>query len=197
MIGFLRGEIAGRDPDGCTLDVGGVGYRLHCSTTTLASVPPDGGATRLWTHLHVREDALTLYGFATEAERALFEALISVAGVGPKVALGICSAFVPDALRRAVATGDVDGLASVPGIGKKTAGRIVLELKEKLSLPDLEVVGPAGANSSQARSALENLGYSAPEVRAVLAELAPPPDAPVEDVVKRALRLLAAQRSGT
>jgi Holliday junction DNA helicase RuvA len=197
MIGYLRGEVASRDPEGCTIDVGGVGYRLQCSTTTLASVPPDGGATRLWTHLHVREDALTLYGFATEAERALFEALISVAGVGPKVALGICSAFIPDALRRAVAMGDVDGLASVPGIGKKTAGRIVLELKEKLSLPDLEVVGPAGANSSQARSALENLGYSAPEVRAVLAELGPPPDAPVEDVVKRALRLLAAQRSGT
>ena len=141
MIGFLRGEFAARDPDGCTLDVGGVGYRLHCSSTTLAQLPAEGGGARLWTHLYVREDALTLYGFGTEAERTMFEALISVAGVGPKVALQMCSAFAPDALRRALVTGDVGSLSSVPGIGKKTAGRIILELKEKLALPVLEIVG--------------------------------------------------------
>jgi holliday junction DNA helicase RuvA len=196
MIGFLRGEVADRDPDGCTLDVGGVGYRLHCSSTTLARLPAEGGGARLWTHLYVREDALTLYGFGTEAERTMFEALISVAGVGPKVALQMCSAFDPDALRLALVTGDVGSLSSVPGIGKKTAGRIILELKEKLALPDLEIVGSDGAMMARARSALENLGYSAPEVRAALAQLAPGPDDPVEEVVKGALRHLAAQRSG-
>jgi holliday junction DNA helicase RuvA len=196
MIGFLRGEVAARHPEGCTLEVGGVGYRLHCSAATLAGLPGEGGGARLWTHLYVREDALTLYGFGTEAERAMFEALISVAGVGPKVALQMCSAFAPDALRRALVTGDVGSLSSVPGIGKKTAGRIILELKEKLALPDLEVVGADGGTTARARSALENLGYSAPEVRAALAELAPGPDDSVEDVIKDALRHLAVQRSG-
>ena len=196
MIGFLRGEVAARHPEGCILEVGGVGYRLHCSATTLAGLPGEGGGARLWTHLYVREDALTLYGFGTEAERAMFEALISVAGVGPKVALQMCSAFAPDALRRALVTGDVGSLSSVPGIGKKTAGRIILELKEKLALPDLEVVGADGGTTARARSALENLGYSAPEVRAALAELAPGPGDSVEEVIKGALRHLAAQRSG-
>jgi holliday junction DNA helicase RuvA len=196
MIGFLRGEVAARDPEGCTIDVGGVGYRLQCSATTLAQIPSAGGSTLLWTHLHVREDALTLYGFATEAERTMFEALISVTGVGPRVALQMCSAFGADSLRRALVTEDVTGLSSVPGIGKKTAARIVLELKEKLALPDLEVVAPGGEMTAQARSALENLGYSAPEVRAALAELVPAPGDGLEDVVREGLRRLAAQRSG-
>ena len=196
MIGFLRGEVAARDPEGCTIDVGGVGYRLQCSATTLAQIPSAGASTLLWTHLHVREDALTLYGFATEAERTMFEALISVTGVGPRVALQMCSAFGADSLRRALVTEDVTGLSSVPGIGKKTAARIVLELKEKLALPDLEVVAPGGEMTAQARSALENLGYSAPEVRAALAELVPAPGDGLEDVVREGLRRLAAQRSG-
>jgi Holliday junction DNA helicase RuvA len=196
MIGFLRGEVAARDPEGCTIDVSGVGYRLQCSATTLAQIPAAGGSALLWTHLHVREDALALYGFATEAERTMFEALISVTGVGPRVALQMCSAFGADSLRRALVTEDVTGLSSVPGIGKKTAARIVLELKEKLALPDLEVVAPGGEMTAQARSALENLGYSAPEVRAALADLAPAPGDGLEDVVREGLRRLAAQRSG-
>ncbi|MFN2389214.1 MAG: Holliday junction branch migration protein RuvA [Actinomycetota bacterium] len=190
MIGFLQGRIAGRTPEGCFLDVNGVGYRLACSTLTLAALPGDGAAVRLWTHVHVREDALALFGFATEAEQRMFEALIGVAGVGPKVALQVCSAFSTDALRRALATDDVSALASVPGIGKKTAQRIVLDLKDKLALPDLEIVGSRPTAYVQARSALENLGYSPGEVRTALSELDAAEGDDVEVLVRSALKVL-------
>ena len=191
MIGFLSGSLAGRTPDGCFLDVAGVGYRVSCSTTTMRALPGEGERVRLWTHLHVREDALTVFGFATENEQRSFEALLSVAGVGPKVALAVCSALAPDALRRALVTDDVEAIAAVPGIGKKTAQRIVLDLKEKLALPDLELAESGTDALRQARSALENLGYTPGEVRAALAEVAPLPQRPVEEVVKDALKVLA------
>ena len=191
MIGFLKGELVATDTDGCIIDVGGVGYRLACSGTTLGSLPATGKSVRLWTHLHVREDILALYGFAAEAERTMFEALIGVSGIGPKVALQICSAFAPDAFRRALVTDDVDGICSVPGIGKKMAGRIVLELKEKLDLPDLAIVGGRKDTLSKARSALENLGYSPGEVRAALGEVQPAEEDSVEAVVRSALKVLA------
>ena len=191
MIGFLSGKVAARETDGCYLDVAGVGYRLMCSATTLGALPPVGGSTRLWTHLHVREDILALYGFTTEAERTMFEALIGVSGIGPKVALQLCSAFAPDAFRRALVTDDIDAICSVPGIGKKTAGRVVLELKEKLDLPDLAIVGSKKDTLAQARSALENLGYSPGEVRAALGELQPAEDDSVEALVRSALKVLA------
>jgi Holliday junction DNA helicase RuvA len=167
-----------------------VGYRLACSATTLSALPADGGETRLWTHLHVREDALSLFGFATEAEQRIFESLLGVTGVGPKVALQVCSAFTPDALRKALVTDDVAAISSVPGIGKKTAQRMIIDLKEKLALPDLEVVGARPDALAKARSALENLGYSSSEVRVALSEAAPPDEASVEDVVKAALKVL-------
>jgi Holliday junction DNA helicase RuvA len=190
VIGFLRGAMAGRTSDGCFLEVGGVGYRLLCSATTLGSLPADGRQARVYTHLHVREDALALFGFATEAEQRSFEALIGVNGVGPKVALQICSAFAPDKLRRVIATDDVAALSSVPGIGKKTAGRIVLDLKEKMGLPDLEVAGDVPNAIAEARSALENLGYSPGEVRAALGDVDPADGDRVEDLVRRALRVI-------
>jgi holliday junction DNA helicase RuvA len=192
VIGFLTGAVAGRGEDTCFLDVNGVGYRLSCSASTLASLPSDGRDVRLWTHLHVREDALALYGFATEAEQRMFEALIGVSGVGPKVALQMCSAFSVDSFRRALVTDDVAAISSVPGVGKKTAQRILLDLKEKLSLPDLALVGSQPDTLSKARSALENLGYSAGEVRVALGELDVSSDDSVEGVVKSALRVLAA-----
>ena len=193
MIGFLRGEVASRTIEGCTLDVAGVGYQLACSATTMSALPPVGEEARVWTHLHVREDTLALFGFSTESERTMFGALLSVSGVGPKVALQICSSFAPDAFRRALVTDDVDAITSVPGIGKKTAARIVLDLKERLDLPDLAIVGSKrGADTlSKARSALENLGYSPHEVRAALGTLAPGEAESVEDVVRSALRVLA------
>ena len=191
MIGYLKGEVAAAYGDGCIIDVGGVGYRLACSGTTLSGLPATGETARLFTHLHVREDVLALYGFVTEAERTMFEALIGVSGIGPKVALQLCSAFAPEGFKRALVTDDVDAICSVPGIGKKTAGRVILELKEKLDLPDLAVVGTRRDTLSQARSALENLGYSPGEVRAALGELQPKEDESVETVVRSALKVLA------
>jgi Holliday junction DNA helicase RuvA len=175
VIGFVDGVLAGRFPGGCLIDVNGVGYRVACSSSTLARLPADGERVRLFTHTYVREDALALIGFVSEAEQRLFEALLGVTGVGVKVALALCSAFTP---------------AAVPGIGKKTAQRVVLELKEKLAVPDLQVVGDGSDALAQARLALEHLGYSPAEVRAALAELEVAPDQRVEDVVKSALRAL-------
>jgi holliday junction DNA helicase RuvA len=191
MIGFLTGTVAGRTPEGCFLDVGGVGYRLACSASTLSALPPDGDMIRLWTHTHVREDALALFGFASESEQQMFEALLGVSGVGPKVALQVCSAFAPDAFRRTLATDDSGAIAAVPGIGKKTAQRILLELKEKLSIPDLQVTGAGRDMLVLARSALENLGYSPGEVRAALGEIEASEEDGVQEVIKSALRVLA------
>jgi Holliday junction DNA helicase RuvA len=191
MIGFLAGTLAARNAEGCFVDVGGVGYKLACSASTMAALPGEGEPCKLWTHVHVREDALALYGFAAESEQQMFEALISVSGIGPKVALQMCSAFTPDALRRALATDDVAALSSVPGIGKKTAQRIVLELKEALSVPDLHIAGSQPDALAKARSALENLGYSPGEVRAALGELDITNEDEVADVIKSALRALA------
>ena len=187
MIAWLEGEVAGRVPEGCVLQVGGMVLRLTCPATTLRTLPPDGERFRLFTYLHVREDILALYGFATAAEQRLFEALLAVSGVGPRVAVAIGSAFSPEAFERAVAAGDAGAIAGVPGIGRKTAQRIVLELKDKLLGDGLE----EGAGAlAEARSALENLGYSAGEVRLVLAEVAPSQEAAIEDVVRAALAKL-------
>ncbi len=188
MIGFVEGVVAGRWGDGCFIDVQGVGYKLACSTTTLASLPGEGQRVRLWTHTHVREDALSLFGFSGRSEQAIFEALLGVSGVGPKVALHVCSSFSPEDFRRAVATDDIATISSVPGIGKKTAQRLILDLKERLQLPDLHIVGADGDSLSRARSALENLGYSPAEVRRALSESGAA--GTVEEVVKTALRTL-------
>jgi Holliday junction DNA helicase RuvA len=111
--------------------------------------------------------------------------------VGPKVALQVCSSFTPDSFRRSLVTGDVAAISSVPGIGKKTAQRILLDLKEKMELPDLEIVGSRPDSIAKARSALENLGYTPGEVRVALAEAGPDPDAPIQEVIKSALKVLA------
>jgi Holliday junction DNA helicase RuvA len=191
MIGFLRGQVAGRTEDGCFVEVGGVGYRVICSARTLAALPGEGEEVKLFTHTHVREEVLALFGFSAEAEQRIFELLIAVNGVGPKVALAVCSSFSPEDLRRALVTDDLAAISSVPGIGKKTAQRIVLELKEKMSLPDLEIVGSGREAVSKARSALENLGYSAGEVRVALNDVAVGDDRSVEDIVRNALKVLA------
>jgi Holliday junction DNA helicase RuvA len=189
VIGFLHGQVAGVTADGCFLDVGGVGYRLTCSSTTRAALPATGRPCRLWTHLHVREDALSLFGFATEAEQAMFEGLLAVSGIGPKVALGVCSAFSPDSFRRVVLSDDVAALASVPGLGRKTAQRILLELRDRLAAPPSEA-GDGDALAA-ARSALANLGYAPAEIRAALEAVAGEPQTSVEDAVRSALKVLA------
>jgi Holliday junction DNA helicase RuvA len=191
MIAFVDGILAMKGTDSCVIDVNGVGYRTACSSQTLAALPQEGDRCRVWTFTYVREDQLALYGFATQPEQKIFEALLSVSGVGPKVALQLCSGFSPEAFRKALVTDDVATISSVPGIGKKTAQRILLDLKEKLELPDLSVVGSRPDVLSQARSALENLGYSPGEVRAALGELQPSADDAVADVIKSALKVLA------
>jgi Holliday junction DNA helicase RuvA len=191
MIAFVDGLLAMKGVDSCVIDVNGVGYRASCSSQTLAALPHEGERARLWIHTYVREDVLALYGFAAQPEQRIFEALLSVSGVGPKVALQLCSGFSPEAFRKALVTDDVATISSVPGIGKKTAQRILLDLKEKLELPDLSVVGSRPDVLSQARSALENLGYSPGEVRAALGELQPSAEDKVADVIKSALKVLA------
>jgi Holliday junction DNA helicase RuvA len=191
MIGFLEGTLAGKSADGCLMNVGGVGYRLTCSTTTMAALPPDGHSCRLWTHVHVREDVLALFGFESESEQRMFEALLGVGGVGPKVAIQVCSAFSAESFRRALVAEDASSIASVPGIGKKTAERILLELRDKLGTPELDVGTVTGDILVKARSALENLGYSSGEVRVALSQVDDTADATVEEVIKTALKALA------
>jgi len=183
MIASLRGRVLARRLDGVVLDVGGVGYLLH--TTQRALRKAQGGQeVALDTYLHVREDALQLYGFSEPAERELFELLLSVSGVGPKVALAILSGSTPKDLRRAIALGDETRFVAIPGIGKKTAQRIVLELKEKLG--PVDVGGEAPAEDLVARDALVELGYSVPEAERALAGT--DPELPPEERVRQALR---------
>lgn len=170
MIAFLTGRVAGKSAGAALLDVGGVGYRLLMSTRSLAALPAEGDSVTVHTYLHVREDELTLYGFENDDERVLFATLIGVSGIGPKVALAVLSALRPDALRAAVAADDVAVLSSVPGVGKKTAQRLALELKDKLDLPDL-AAGARGSRpvaAAEARDALLAMGFTASEAAAAL-----------------------------
>jgi holliday junction DNA helicase RuvA len=183
MISSLRGKVVARMLDGVVLDVNGVGYRVQ---TTLRALRKATGAEEvtLDTYLHVREDALQLYGFAEPAERQLFEHFLSVSGVGPKVALAILSGSTPSDLKRAIALEDTSRFVAIPGIGKKTAERVVLELKEK--------IGPIGSlpgapeHELVARDALVELGYSMLEAERALAST--DPDAAPEERVRQALR---------
>jgi holliday junction DNA helicase RuvA len=184
MIASLRGRVVARRLDGVILDVGGIGYLLQTTTSALRKAQ-GAEEVSLDTYLHVREDALQLYGFAEPAERELFELLLSVSGVGPKVALAIVSNSAPADLRRAIALEDESRFVAIPGIGKKTAQRIMLELKEKLG-PVESITGEGRTHELVARDALVELGYSIPEAERALAgtdpELAP------EERVRQALR---------
>jgi Holliday junction DNA helicase RuvA len=185
MIARLRGKRVAAGPDGLVVDVNGVGYLLHATPSVLAL----GEELTVETYLHVREDALQLYGFATADERQLFVHLLSVNGVGPKVALAIVSGSSPAELRRAIALEDTARFEAIPGIGKKTAQRVVLELKEKLgSLEPVRVVG-GGAVALQAREALIELGYALLDAERALEGV--DPELPVEEQVRQALRRAA------
>ncbi len=200
MIGSLRGTLVDRSARGeVVIEVGGVGYRATVAPATVAAVGQPGSAVMLHTHLHVREDALTLYGFTTRDDRDCFEALIGAHGVGPALALAILSVHGPADLRRALAEGDIDALTLVPGVGRKTAARLLIELKSRLDVGDLApetvavLVGADGPTArSDLREALAGLGYETDEIGAVLHEL--PADGEVEDLLRNALRLLAAAR---
>ena len=143
MIAHLRGTVAGVAPDGAVIEVGGVGMRVQCTPGTLATLKP-GESAQVATSLVVREDSLTLYGFASDDERNVFELLQTASGVGPRLALAMLAVHAPDALRRAVSTEDLNALTMVPGIGKKGAQRIVLEMKDRLGPPGDDGARAAG-----------------------------------------------------
>lgn len=171
MIALVRGSVAARRPDHVVVDCQGVGYRLAVSAETLRHVPAAGGEVALHAHLVVRDDALALYGFATEEERELFLLLLGVQSVGPKVALAVLSGGPPRDLLAALAAGDTDRLQAVPGIGKRTAERIVVELREKAGAAAPEpriVVARADDPRMLARDGLVGLGFSVPEADAML-----------------------------
>lgn len=209
MIGSLRGSLLDRRPRPSggvevLVEVSGVGYRTVVPAGSAAGLGPLGGQVFLHVHTHVREDAIVLFGFPTREERACFEALIGAHGVGPSVALALLSVHSPAALRRAVHAEDLDALMLVPGIGRKTAARLVVELGSRLDVDsdeaELHLVGasPEGADGAAAstradvRTALAALGYGADEIRHAMAGL--PEEGSVEEHLKRALRELAGTR---
>ena len=185
MIARLTGRPAARDEQTLVLEVGGVGYLVNATRSAQRKARKTDEVT-LETYLHVREDALQLYGFAELDERELFEHLLSVSGVGPKVALAIVSGSTPAELRHAIAVEDTDRFLAIPGIGKKTAQRVVLELKEKLGADGVQVPASTGKEDVLAREALVELGYSVAEAEQALAET--DPELPPEERVRRALQ---------
>lgn len=205
MIGSLRGSVVDRDPAGELLvDVGGVGYRVVVTPTTLTNLGSPGTEVFLWVHHHIREDAQVLYGFTERDERVVFSTLLQAHGVGPSLALNILAVHDPGGLRRIVAEEDVGALCLVPGVGKKTATRLLIELKGALDLPDLDLTATDAARSSddgdgqaeprssataEVREALLGLGYGGDEVVAVLREV--PADQEAGPMLKDALQRLA------
>jgi Holliday junction DNA helicase RuvA len=189
VIAFLSGRVAEKGAGRAVLDVGGVGYDVQVPASTLAKLPPVGKDARLHTRMVVRDDAMTLFGFASVDERELFDLLVTVTGVGPKVALSFLSVLAPEALRRAVRAGDVAALTIVPGVGKKVAQRVVLDLKDKLGGDVVVLEGPL----SDVREALLSLGLSPQEASEALAGLAPDGDRPVEDLLREALQHVGAR----
>jgi Holliday junction DNA helicase RuvA len=173
MIASVRGEVLVRRPDHVVVESGGVGYRLAVSAETLKSVPASGREVTLHSHLVVRDDAMNLYGFASEEERDLFLHLISVSGIGPKVAIAILSGGTPRELTNAIASGDAKRFQAVPGIGKRTSERVIVELREKIAGELTEGVPIASSGDEEnprvlARDGLVNLGYTVAEAEKLL-----------------------------
>jgi holliday junction DNA helicase RuvA len=212
VIGLLRGAVVVRSGDGeVIVDVGGVGYRVAVTPATAAALVVAGASAEatLYVHTHVREDAIVLYGFVHDDERRCFEVLLGSHGVGPALALAIMAALSPAALSTAVLEEDLDTLCTVPGVGRKTAARLLIELKSRLDLPDLSgsgsgvgvgaAAGAAGGgpgdgsrtSRSEARAALSELGYAPDEIRGALDGLRD--DVGVEEMLRLALRELASR----
>src|SRR6266536_2401119 len=198
MIAAVRGEVLVRRPDHVVIDAGGVGYRLAVSAETLKSVPATGREGFLHAELIARDDSLSLYGFASEEERDLFRELISVSGVGPKVAIATLGGGASRDLLRAIAAGDAKRFQAVPGIGKRTAERIIVELREKVAgeiEADADTVSLAPGEEDAralAREGLLNLGYTPPEAEKLLSEAGG--DTP-EEIVQSALRRAAGAKA--
>lgn len=196
MIGSLRGNVLERSSDGTALvEVAGVGYVVHVTPRCLAELEPTSPAF-LYVHHHIREEAQTLFGFLSRDEKTSFQTLIATHGVGPSLALAILSTHSPSTLVDIVASSDVGALTLVPGVGKKTAERLLVELKNRLSLPtlpDRDTTGAAGTTVSDVREALMGLGYSESEIREVLRTV--PTETDAATMLREALRLLGVRRA--
>ncbi|MFO7813846.1 MAG: Holliday junction branch migration protein RuvA [Pelovirga sp.] len=197
MIALLSGQLAHRAPDHIIVDVGGVGYQLHIPLSTFYRLP-ETGPVRLQVYTNVREDAIVLFGFFTTAEKDLFTLLISVSGVGPKLGITILSHIAPAELALALSQGDVTRLIAIPGIGKKSAERLVLELQDKasayaisaaISVPSTDA-DTGDSHHQDALSALVNLGYKESLARQALKNLKSAPGTPLEQILKAALQVL-------
>lgn len=201
MFYSITGRVVHRDTQSVALETGGVAFQCSTTLSTLKTIGEKGSTATLYTYLNVREDALDLFGFATEQEMECFKLLISVSGVGPKAALSILSELTPDKLALCLATGDSKSITRAQGVGPKLAQRVVLELKDKLAKglelpadsPEIQAAGLAAAdgNAAEAVSALTMLGYSQSEAAMAVSKL--DGDLPVEALIKQALKQLARQ----
>jgi Holliday junction DNA helicase RuvA len=196
MIAMLTGQIAHKSPDHIVLDVNGVGYRVLIPFSTYYELPEEGSVS-LHIHTSVREDAIQLYGFRTRLEKSFFQLLISVSGIGPKLGRDILSNIQPTPLSQALSQGDIHKLSAIPGIGKKTAERLILELKEKVGKLDISPVPvaerreiPAVEVMDDVASALLNLGYKEPQVRKALGGINAANGGSVEELLKQSLKIL-------
>ncbi|HEY2679018.1 MAG TPA: Holliday junction branch migration protein RuvA [Steroidobacteraceae bacterium] len=202
MIGFLKGRLAVKQPPMLMVDVNGVGYELEAPMSTFYGLPPTGEPVALFTHLVVREDAHILFGFGTDGERRLFRGLLKVSGVGPKIALGILSGASVEDFLRTIEAEDVAMLTRIPGIGRKTAERVIIEMRDsvqKLSMPlpgsgNPAAAGLAASPQSEAFSALIALGYKPPEITRLL-KSADEPGLSTTEIIRRALK--SAVRAGS
>jgi len=192
VIGGLRGAVAAKSPGVVLVDVGGVVYEVSVSLQAYARIPPEGSRVALDVVTHVREDAIVLFGFLDPAEKTLFNWLRAVSGVGPRLSLNILSGIPAEDLHAALGAGDVARLCRIPGIGKKTAERLVVELRERSQQPLPGAAAPErrdGGMREEALSALVNLGYRRSEAERVLAEVGP--EVPLEEAIREALRSFA------
>jgi len=191
MIATLEGMLEYRGVDSVIINVGGIGFQVHVPGSTLSQLGAIKDKVSLYTHLHLREDNVSLYGFASEEELALFKYLISVSGSGPKTALALLSALNPEQLAMAITSGNVDIISQVPGIGRKMASRLVVELKGKLEREWKGALLPLAAEDADAIAALTNLGYSLREATQAVSSLPDSPELRLEEKVKMALQQLA------
>ncbi len=194
MIAGLRGTLESLGSDWAIINVGGIGFQVYMPTSTLSSLGKIGEEVNLHTHLHLREDNATLYGFASADELRLFQTLLGVSGLGPKLALAMLSAMSLDKLTMAIATGSVDLLTVVPGIGKKVADRLILELKDKIGAGWITTAGVQLAEeNADVLAALTSLGYSVTEATRAVATLPPSPELNLEEKIKLALQYFTAK----
>ena len=203
MISYIRGTLAEKNEDSAVVEAHGVGYQIFVPVPVLSELPPLGESVKIYTYFSVREDGRSLFGFLSRQDLAMFKQLIGINGIGPKSALGILSALRPDVLRMAVASGDAKTISRAPGVGPKTAQRIILDLKDKIRLEDVlaggleeslavpEEISGVGQAGKEAVEALTALGYSAAEAAGAVKKVKITEEMTAEDVLKGALRHLA------